>query len=217
GRPLTELRLRGVELEVARDAAGRWQVAGMGASSGDGNQRLRQLEGLGEVQLENARVRVSDAVTGQSFVLDRVDARVLASGGSVRVGAMARRGDGPPLSLAAELDPTLSEGRAWLGGRGLVLADWLAELSWRGVALHGGGGELQVWLSLSDRRVTSVQLEAALEGVAVRGLEPVVDGGATIEPRVGLDQLGLSARWHALADGWELSIPTLTVDDGGQH
>src|SRR5690606_10414954 len=41
GRPLTELRLRGVELEVARDAAGRWQVAGMGASSGDGNQRLR--------------------------------------------------------------------------------------------------------------------------------------------------------------------------------
>jgi uncharacterized protein (TIGR02099 family) len=217
GRPLTELQLRGVELEVSRDAAGRWRVAGIGASSSGGNQRLRQLEGLGEVQLENARVRVTDAVTGQAFALDRVDARVLASGGRVRVGATARRGAGAPLSLAADLDPTLSDGRAWLGGRDLALADWLGDLAWRQVALHGGSGDLQLWVELDDRRMVSAQLEADLSGMGLRGLQPIVDGKATVEPRVGLDRLAVSARWRALANGWELSVPTLQLDDGGSH
>ena len=217
GRPLTELRLRGVELEVIRDEQGRWQVAGVGAGGAGGNQRLRQLEGLGEVQLENARVRVADVQSGRAFSLDRVDARVLAAGGRVRIGATAWRGEGAPLALAADLDGTLSDGRAWVGGQDLALGGWAQDLHWAGVALHQGTGRVDLWLTLADRRVESVQLDAELAGVALRGLTPVVQGEARIEPRVGLDALSLSARWRALADGWELSVPVLALDDGGAH
>ena len=213
GRPLTELRLRGIDVQLVRDAQGRWQLAGLGA--GAGAVRMRQLEALGEVQLEDGRLAVLDEQSGRRFQLDRIDARVRSVDGQVRIGARAVRGDGAALELAAELDAGLANGRAWLGGRDLDLAEWLRDQSLGGLTLHAGTGDLGLWATLSAQRIVSVQAEAALQSVALRGNQPIEHGEVTVEPRLGLDRLAISALWRSTAEGWRVSVPRLLLDDGG--
>lgn len=216
GRPLTELRLRGAVVKLQRGADGRWQVIG-GSSGAGAGQRLRQIEGLGEIQLENARVQVADLASGRSFSVDRVDVRVRSVGGRIRIGASAWRGEGAPLTLAAEFDAGLQDGRGHLGGRDLSLGPWSAGLDWAGVALHQGSGDVDAWFEVRDRRIVQVQAEVELESLGLRGLHTVAAGASSIEPRLGIDALGLSARWRSGANGWELSVPRLLVDDGGER
>ena len=46
--PFSELRLRGLDLTLERDAAGRWQVRGLPGQQAPGDEPLAALEGLGE-------------------------------------------------------------------------------------------------------------------------------------------------------------------------
>jgi len=225
GRALTELRLRGADVQLQRAADGRWRVAGLGGGEAVGaRERLRQLQGLGEIQLENARVQVADAASGRSLAFDRVDVRLRSVGDRVHVGASAWRGDGAPLTFAAELDAERGNARGYVGGRGVDLARWSAGLEWSGIALHGGHADLSLWFDLRAGRVVEMRAEVDAQALSLRGTEPVHDatvggaGGLAVEARTGIDALALSARWRALADGgWELSMPRLELDDGGER
>src|SRR5690606_35517510 len=51
GTPFSELRLRGLDLTLERDAAGRWQVRGLPGQQQPGGDPLDVLQGLGELQV----------------------------------------------------------------------------------------------------------------------------------------------------------------------
>jgi uncharacterized protein (TIGR02099 family) len=212
GNPLTELRIQGAKLELVRQADGRWRAAGLGEGGGG----LGQLEALGELRIDGASLMLRDEAEGRELQLENIAVALRSSGGRLRAGALVPLGQGEPLRLAAEFSPESGDGRLWLGGTGLRIGDEFADLGWQGLALQRAEGRLGLWLGVRDGRPDSLQVEAELEPLVLRGTAAVPLDTIEVEPRLGIDRLGLSAHWQARGAGWSLELVRLHIDDGGE-
>lgn len=213
GNALTELRVHGASLELVREADGHWRAAGLGEGGGGG---LGQLEALGELRIDEASLLLRDEVAGREAKLENIAVALRSSGGRLRAGARVPLGQGEPLRVAAEFSPESGDGRLWLGGNGLRIGDEFADLAWQGVALQRAEGRLGLWLEMRAGRVDSLQVEAELEPLVLRGTAPVPLDAIEVEPRLGIDRLGLSAQWQANVEGWSMQLSRLHIDDGGE-
>lgn len=219
GMPLTELILDGPELELKRDAEGRWRLDGFGRASPQATRRsqFQQLDRFGALEVRNARLRFRDAMTGRERVLTRIDARMQRAAGRMRLGAYVH-GDAPGavLRLAGEVDAHGRSGTAYLEGRAQDWATWLRGAVLGNVAVSEARGDLRLWLDFADGQATAFQLDAALEPLVLHAAVEGEDGaGRIVEQSVRFDAWEMKARARRDgASGWALDLPSWRVADG---
>ncbi len=209
--PFTELRLRGLALTLQRDADGQWHFVGLsGPKTAAGQNPLHDLEGLGELQVADAKLTVRAPDLGIDFTSPRVDVRLRVSPGRLRAGIRAWASQGqPPLYAVMDFDRDDNSGRLWIGGKDVDLAPWSSLLGYAGVQPISGRGKVGLWTTLKERRVAQVQADVDLHNVSLRSRMPTVENGKTVLPQVDLKGLAMSARWDAIDGGWQLVAPTL--------
>jgi len=213
GRSLTELRVRGLDLTLQRDAAGRWQVRGLPGQQQDAaGDPFATLERLGELQVSHARLHVLAPELGVDMRLPRIDLRMRVDGPRIRVGARAwLRMDGTPFSAALDFDRTKGNGEVYAGTRDADLAELADDLRIAGISAVSGRGRAQAWARLTENRVVSVHADAALTQVTLRGT--AVDPGESPPTQV-LDALELDARWAGTIAQWRAHASKLRIGDG---
>jgi uncharacterized protein (TIGR02099 family) len=213
GRSLTELRVRGLDLTLLRDAAGRWQVRGLpGQQQDNGGDPFATLERLGELQVSEARLHVLAPELGVDMHLPRIDLRMRVDGPRIRGGAKAwLRLDGTPFSAALDFDRTTGNGDVYAGTHDADLTELADHLTIAGISPVSGRGRAQAWAKLTENRIVSVHADAALTQVVLRGTaathpEP--------PPRQVLDALVLDARWAGTIAQWRADASKLRIGEG---
>ncbi|SEL79573.1 TIGR02099 family protein [Pseudoxanthomonas sp. GM95] len=208
GRAFTELRLRNIALEAERAEDGSWAIRGFPGQK-TGGDPLKSLDGLGELQLVGGRLHVLAPSLGWDLQLPRIDARLRVQGREVRAGLRLQgsRTDGEPIEAAALFDRQTGDGRAYLEGEGIALADWQALSGLAGMQLRGGQGELHAWARLKAHRLDQIQAELALQQVQLA----TVDGSAS----TAFEEVRGRARFQLQADAWRLDVPQLRLGAKG--
>jgi len=211
--PFTELRLHGLALTVERDATGRWHFVGLSGPTEDENHDpLENLQGLGELQVADARLTVRAPELGIAFTSPRVDVRMRVSDKRMRAGIRADAASGSPLLAVLDFDRRDNSGTLWVGSDDIDLAPWSPVLGYSGAQVARGRGRIGAWATLQDRRVVSVQVDARLQDLDLRSRAPIShDDNDTILPQVDLTELSLSARWQKFSGGWEVVAPQLRL------
>ncbi|MDI1252084.1 YhdP family protein [Thermomonas sp.] len=212
GRSLTELRVRGLDLILQRDAAGRWQVRGLPGQQDSGGDPFATLERLGELQVSHARLRVLAPELGVDMRLPRIDLRMRVDGPRIRGGAKAwLRLDGTPFSAAVDFDRINGDGDVYAGTSAADLAELADDLHIAGISAVSGRGRVQAWAGLSGHRVVSVHADAALKQVALRG---AVANAGEPPPTQVLGALEIDARWAGSIAQWRADASALRIGEG---
>ena len=116
GRSFTELRVRGLDLVLQRDAAGLWSVRGLPGQQQGGGDPFETLQRLGELQVSEARLQVLAPELGVDLQVPRIDLRMRVDGGRLRVGAKAwLRSGATPIAAALDFDRGSGDGRVYAG------------------------------------------------------------------------------------------------------
>ncbi|APP74684.1 TIGR02099 family protein [Xanthomonas vesicatoria ATCC 35937] len=207
GHSLTEVRLRGLALTLQRSDDGVWSVQGL--PSGKRSDPLDALRRLGEIQLAEARLKVSAPSIGLDTSLPRIDLRLRVSGSTVKVGSrswidLTRA----PLTAVLDFNRDSGDGSAYLQSDPADLAAWASLLQLGGMRVDGGGGRLQAWAQLRARRITSVVVDADLTQIALSGA-PLPD--ETARRALRWERLQARTRWRTIDGGWRLDAPVLRL------
>ena len=212
GRSFTELRVRGLDLTLQRDPAGRWSVRGLPGQQQAGGDPFATLERLGELQVSHARLHVKAPELLLDITLPRIDLRMRVDGPRIRVGAHAwARIDATPFAMALDFDRASGDGRVYAGARKADLRQFADTLQVAGIGLVSGRGRVQGWAGLQGNRVVSVHADAGLEGVVLRG---AATPGAAQAPVVEFGSVNLDARWAGSIRQWRASAARLRIGDG---
>ncbi len=209
--PFTELRLHGLALTIERDASGRWHLVGLsGPQEAENHNPLSSLEGLGELQVTDARLTLRAPGQGFAFTSPRVALRMRVTDKRLRAGLRVAAASGAPVLATFDFDRRSNDGTLWIGSDDADLGPWSGFLAFAGVHVERGRGRLQAWSTLQDRRVVSVQVEAALHDLDVSA-STAIEGAAgnSLQPRVDLTSLSMSARARKVPGGWEFVAPRL--------
>ncbi|QOW18905.1 TIGR02099 family protein [Lysobacter ciconiae] len=231
GVPLSELRLRGLELVLERSPDGRWQVRGLpGQREADGDP-FHSLEGLGELQVSDGALTVLAPDLGLDLNVPRIDLRLRVQGDRVRAGLRAwpeelssatprdNRDDGRPAPVVAMLDFHRhgGAGRAYVGIDRAELQPLASVLDLHGITLQTGDGRARAWADLEDKRLVGVKLETTLERVVLAGstIAPVPGAAGQIPLQV-IDLLESRVIWRRTDGGWQLDAPLLHLQTQGE-
>lgn len=204
GHALSQIQLQGLDLTLRQQDDGRWQVSGLGGSDGQGDP-LDALSRLGEVQLSAARLHVQAPRLGIDRRIERVDLRLRVSGARLRAGL---RGwisqDATPLLAVVDIDRHQGSGRVWVQAQPQMLSAWQSVLGFDGVSVTAGNGQAQLWAELDHWTLQRARLRAHLAALQL-------SASHGLDHRIG--ELSVLARWQRQADGWQLDVPTLRIDD----
>lgn len=214
GRSLTELRLRGLALDLQQAADGRWSVRGLPQSRAGGDP-LDALRRLGELQVIGGRLGVHAPALGVDATLPRIDLRLRVDGDRLRVGVRAwAQIDALPLTAVLDLDRQRGDGEAWVGADPVDFRAWAPLLAAGGMRLREGKGELNLWLTLRDFAPVVLTTDSDLRDLRVEGAP--MPGVA--RPEMQLQRLQARLRWQRTEEGWALHVPRLRLQaDGSQQ
>ncbi|WP_189454060.1 YhdP family protein [Cognatilysobacter bugurensis] len=212
GTPLSELRLRDVDLTLERAADGRWKVRGLPGQATSNADPLASLEGLGELQVIGGRLSILAPDHGINAHLPRVDLRLRVDGDRIRAGLKAWPApDAQPIDAALDIDRRRGDGRVYAGASNVSLGAWSHLLSAGGITVRSGAGRARAWAELRAHRVERVTFDAAIDEVVLAGAPLDGEGLEVRYPRVEA-----RARWQHTAAGWALHAPTLRFG-GAEH
>lgn len=223
GRSFTELRVRNLSLTLERADDGRWQVRGLPGQS-QGGDPLGALEGLGELQVIDARLGISAPSLQIDTTIPDVDVRLQVSGDRVRSGLRARiRGDASPIDVVLDFDRDTGDGRLYAAAKNADLSAWSPLLRIGGVTIAAGRGRAEVWATLRKRQVAAISVDGDLADVRLlgapfkdaktalpRAATPTIST-ATAAPVATFARLQTVAHWSADADGWRVDAPSMQV------
>ena len=211
GRSLTELRVRGLDLTLQRDAAGRWNVRGLPGQQQGGGDPFATLERLGELQVAGARLHVLAPELHVDVTLPRIDLRMRVDGSRIRGGARAwLRKDATPFAMALDFDRASGDGRIYAGTRLADFAEVAGSVQFAGIAPVSGRGRVQSWAELKDHRVIGVHAVTELVDVALRGV--ALPGQAA--PTLALGRVDMDARWAGDSGQWQAAANRLRMGEG---
>ena len=210
GRSFTELRVRHLALTLERADDGSWRVRGLPGQT-QGGDPLGSLEGLGELQVIDARLGISAPSLGIETTVPHVDVRLQVNGPRVRSGLRARiRADAAPVDFVLDFDRVQGDGRLYATGRDLRLADWAALLKIGGVDVVGGTGRAELWATVRHRSVSAIVVDGDLRRLRLRGAA-FADDPAGTRPVAEFAQLKTVARWRVRDGDWRLDASRLQV------
>src|SRR5690606_10217800 len=200
GRSFTELRVRGLDLVLQRDAAGLWSVRGLPGQQQGGGDPFETLQRLGELQVSEARLQVLAPELGVDLQVPRIDLRMRVDGGRLRAGAKAwLRSGATPIAAALDFDRGSGDGRVYAGTHQADLRELAGSFDLAGVTPGSGTGRLQGWGELRGHRIVGLRADAALDDVVVRG---IATGPGTTAPEQLLGRVALDARWTGTIRQW---------------
>lgn len=224
GVPLSELRLRGLDLTLERSDDGRWQVRGLPGQRQADDDPFHSLEGLGELQVVDGAMRVLAADLGLDLKIPHIDLRLRVQGDRVRAGLRAWP-QGPsaatdpkaPVVAMLDFDRSHGDGRAYIGIDRADLQPIASVLALHGVALQAGEGRVKAWADLEDKRLAGVRLDATLERMVLAGstIAPVAGSAGQI-PLKAIDLLEGRLHWQRTEGGWQLDAPLLHLRMQGE-
>ena len=215
-----EFRVTGLNLTLARDVAGAWQLRGLdSAGASESSDNGNALFDLGSLVLRNLTLTIDDAMADRELAFGADEVRLINSGGDHRVLASVRcleAPQAPPLDLLANYNSDDGTAQVYFGGRQLDLASILHRYPIGGVVLERAGGRAQVWTWWHDAQLVDARAEIDLTGVVLTGETPVpLDGSRQVEARVGFDRIAFGARWQRSEHGWQADVGDLvTVRQG---
>lgn len=209
-----EFLLDGLDLNLVRDAEGRWQLRGL--ATGDGNDSGDQsaLLGLGALTLRNISLRIDDAVSGRQFRFAADEVRLLNSGDTHRAAARVRclQTKSAPFDTVIEYDSGDDSGVVYVGGSALDVAAILHGYPLFGTTIVRGTGRAQIWGRWRVDKLTEVRAEVALNDLLLDAQTPVeLDEKHRIAPRVSFDSVEFGARWLRGEHGWSVDVEKLTL------
>jgi uncharacterized protein (TIGR02099 family) len=206
GRALTSLVVSGSRLELLRDTEGGWRLLGLTRDGATQPPQLRQLEGLGELVLHDAQLRVRDERREIDLVLPHIDARLRSVGRELRGGLLLQAPSGGSLRLAISADVERGVLRAYLGGEAVQLADWkdvLPELLQPLLAARIDGG---IWFDAStDGDPAHADFDLRVSGLALAGQQDTTHA------------LAVLGRWEREDEGWTASLQSPWASGGSGH
>ncbi|MDR7193132.1 YhdP family protein [Luteimonas terrae] len=217
GRSLTELRLHGIELTLQRNDDGSWQVRGLPGAAHAQDDPLDALQGLGELQVVDARLTIDAPSLGIAHTLPRVDLRMQVDRRRVRAAARAWVDvDGAPLDLRLELLRAQGDGRAYVAMPRNDLQLWSPLLAPSGVAIRAGHGRVTAWIDLRARRVEAITGDVELDALSLQRASDVAQA-AVDAPTVAFEGAHARLRWTHTDKEWRLDAPTLRVTQLGRE
>ncbi len=197
-RHLVNLRARGMQLDMSRDADGTWHINGIGLAGG----QERQNPAFGQLSiglwLRDTRLEITDNQVNKHYTLIADQLRLSRQGGRIRVGALLRR-EGAPGRLrgAGSFSRDGADGKVWISGTDVDLHAMSASIDLGGYSVESGSGSFESWLDWRDAKVVRnltrfhlLQL-SVLNPDGARVNVPALDGLA--ELRLGEDSYEL--RW----------------------
>ncbi|MGH8157568.1 MAG: YhdP family protein [Rhodanobacter sp.] len=206
-RHLLNLHVHGLQLDLARDAAG-WHINGIGVA-GNANQQSFSPGRLSlDLWLEDLRVDITDAVLGKHYTLLAPQLRLSRQGSQIRFGGLLQRGGvNTALRTAGRFRQDGSSGQIWLGADDVKLRSLLAGIDMGGYTANHGRGRLSAWLDWREGRLTSSLIRFDLDALAVTSPAGATASVSTLHGLAGLRQTddGYEVRW-AGDDGSALAL-----------
>ena len=215
-RHLVNLRVRGMQLDLARGKDGSWHVNGIGVAGGGERQNPSFGRLSVELWLRDLRLDIADETTGKHYALLARQLRVSRQGGRVRVGAILQReGVTGELRGAGNFREDGADGRLWIAGSKVDLRAFAAGVDLGGYTVDSGNGTFASWLDWRDAKVVRNLTRLDLDGLAltspaghqarVASLHALGDMNKTAQ--------GLRVRWGA-DDGGALVLDVRNGADG---
>ena len=207
-RHLLNLHVRGLQLDLTRDASGRWHVNGVGIG-GSGSPSPLSLGRLSlGLWLDDLRVVVSDATLGKRLTLQSPQLRLSVGGGRLRfAGALRRAGETAALRTAGRFALDGSAGRVWIGVDGIDLKPLLAGIDLDGYTAVEGHGRIAAWLDWRQGRVDNSVIRFDLDQLTLGAPGGASASVAALRGLAGLRRTGdgYAIRW-AGDDGSALAL-----------
>ena len=194
-RHLLNLHVRGLQLDLLRDAGG-WHVNGIGVAGGSARQPLSPGRLSADLWLEDLRVVVTDATLGKHYTLLSKRLRLSHQGSQLRFGGVLRRdGVSAALRTAGRFRDDGSAGQVWVEVAGAELKPLLDGIDLGGYSIDHGRGQLSAWLDWRNGQLSRSLIRFDLDTLAVTA---PAGGKASVA-----SLHGLAGVRHA-ADGYDL-------------
>jgi uncharacterized protein (TIGR02099 family) len=218
GRSFTELRVRNLDLTMERQNDGRWQVRGLPGQSQGGGDPLSALEGLGELQVIDAKLGIVAPSLKIDTRIPEIDLRLRVNGSQLRVGARAAMKDGvAPIDVVFDFDRKRGDGRAYAAAKRADLSAWSSLLRALGVTATAGRGRVEAWATLRAHQIVAMSVDADLNNVHLRGAPFDAAAASPGDARAGnipqamFAQVKTIAHWSAEKGRWRMHAPQLRV------
>jgi len=209
-----EFLIDGLDLDLARDAEGHWQLRGLSSGDGAPGDNQRALLDLGALTLRHITLRLDDAPNGRQFRFGSDEVRLFNSGNLHRVAARVRslQAESSPVDTVIEYHSDDDTGTAYVGGAQLDLASILHAYPLLGATVARGSGRAQIWANWHADELTRVQAEFGLTDVLLDARTPVeLDEKNRIAPRVSFDRIDFGARWLRGENGWSADLADVRI------
>lgn len=215
--PLTELKVRELSLTLVQDDDGRWRAIGLPGQGGR-TDPLDRLKGFGELQIEKARLAIRSPQLKLDMQLPRVDVRVRVNGSRLRVGATAwANASSSPILAVLDMQRNTRNGRLWIGGENIELAQWRSMLAPAGIVPKAGIAQLGLWVTLGNQRVQEVTAALDLKNLALDSLDSLMFApGVRRKTHARFERLLATLRWQQSGATWRLHAPVLNITQGMQ-
>ena len=166
-RHLLNLHVRGLQLDLLRDATG-WHVNGIGVAGGSARQPLSPGRLSADLWLEDLRVVVTDATLGRHYTLLSKQLRLSHQGSQVRFGGVLRReGASAALRTAGRFRDDGSAGQLWVEVADAELKPLLDGVDLGGYTVDHGRGRLGAWLDWRGGQLSRSLIRFDLDTLAV--------------------------------------------------
>jgi len=197
-RHLLNLHVRGLQLDLSRDAGGGWHVNGIGVAGG----QARQSTSFGRLSLglslDDTRLDIADAGTGKHYTLVADRLQLSRRGSHIHVGALLHRiGAHGIVRGAGRFRSDGSAGRLWLSAQDADLHSLLDGVDLGGYAVGGGTGDFATWLDWKRGKVASGLASVDLADVVIASPDGAQARVPSMHGMVGLRRSGdgYALRW----------------------